>query len=150
MDQVKLTVSGDLLFHEEKKVYAALLTTHVVFHPGNGKPPLVLSTRTHVMAVKSYLDLVKDQPDKIKTMNNALDQIMAECSTAKCDTQAFMCMDTSKKPHWKHIRDDGRHFALCSECNCIQCKCEPGKGAPPSENPHTQASAVQCWLPAFE
>lgn len=149
-NEVKLVVSGDLLFHEIKKVYTAVLTTKVVFYPIDGKDPRVLSTRVCVMSVKSYLDLVKEQPDKVEAMNKELKKITDECPEATWDFRPFMHIDTSKKPHWRHVCGNGRHYADCSECESVQCKCEPGKGAPPSENPHTQAKDVRCWLPAFQ
>jgi hypothetical protein len=150
LSEVKLMVGGDLLFHETKKVYAAVLTTKVVFYPADGKDASVLSTRVCVMTVKYFLDLVKEQPDKVEAMNKELKGVMAECSEAICDLAPFMHIDTSSKPHWRHVCGNGRHYACCSACESIHCKCEPGKGAPPSENPHTQASNTRCWLPAYQ
>lgn len=150
IDEVKLVVGGTLLYHETKKVYAAVLTSKVVFYPCNGKPPSVLSTRVNVMSAGAYLDLVKDQPDRIETINKEIQGIKKEHPEAKCDVTPFMEIDTSKKPHWKHICGDGRHYAACSVCNRMVCNCPPGKGASPLENPHNQSHNVRCWLPAFE
>jgi hypothetical protein len=150
VDEIKLVVGGDLLFHEIKKVYTAALTTKVVFMPCNGTPPRVLSTRVCIMTVDAFLALVKEQPDKVEAMNKELSAIKKECPEAKCDVEPFMYADTSKKPHWKHVCGNGRHFAACSVCDKMVCTCPLGQGAPPSENPHTQSRSVRCWLPAYE